>query len=277
MSEHRETDTFAALEKREWAKVDVARSYAQIFAKASDMVVPYLVEAVTAKPGTKVLDLCCGHGNVASGLVRAGAQVIGLDFSAAMLDMARATVPDAEFFEGDAMALSFEDASFDAVTIGFGMPHVPDPRRVVAEARRVLRPGGRLAFSVWCGPEVDTALGYVFGAIGQYGSKDIALPPGPGATDYADPSLAYKVLEESGFADCRQSMVPSEWHVNDPGAPYDFFLEGTARGGALLRPQPTENAAAIRAAVVSKVLEKHGTGPGWRVPIPAVVTSAVAV
>lgn len=277
MPEHKETDTFAALEKREWAKVDVAQSYAQIFAKASDMVVPYLVKAVSAKPGTKALDLCCGHGNVASGLVRAGAQVTGLDFSAAMLDMARATVPDAEFFEGDAMALSFDDASFDAVTIGFGMPHVPDPPRVVAEARRVLRPGGRLAFSGWCGPEVDTALGYVFGAIGQYGSEDIALPPGPGATDYADPTLAFKVLEASGFADCRQSIVASEWHVNDPGAPYDFFLEGTARGGALLRPQPTENAAAIRAAVVSKVLEKHGTGPDWRVPIPAVVTSAVAV
>ncbi len=277
MPEYKETDTFAALEKREWAKVDVAQSYAQIFAKASDMVVPYLVEAVSAKPGTKALDLCCGHGNVASGLIRAGAQVTGLDFSAPMLEMARSAVPDAEFIEGDAMALSFDNGSFDAVTIGFGMPHVPDPPQVIAEAHRVLRPGGRLAFSVWCGPEVDTALGYVFGAIGEYGSKDIALPPGPGANDYADPSLAFEVLEAAGFTDCRQFMVASEWHVTDPGAPYDFFLEGTARGGALLRPQPPENAAAIRAAVVSKVLNKHGTGPDWRVPIPAVVTSAVSV
>ena len=61
------------------------------------------------------------------------------------------------------------------------------------------------------------------------------------------------------------------------GRPYDFFLEGTARGGALLRPQPSENAAAIRAAVVSEVLEKHGGGPEWIVPIPAMVTTAVAV
>ena len=277
MPGHKETDTFAALEKREWAKGDVARSYAQIFAKASDMVVPCLVEAVSAKHGTKALDLCCGHGNVASVLVGAGAQVTGLDFSAAMLEMARFAVPEAEFFEGDAMALSFDDASFDAVTIGFGIPHVPDPQQVIAEARRVLRPGGRLAFSVWCGPEVDTALGYVFSAIGEYGAKDIALPPGPGVTDYANRSLAFEVLDAAGFNDCRQFMVASEWQVTDPGAPYDFFLEGTARGGALLRPQPPENAAAIRAAVVSRVLENHGTGPDWRVPIPAVVTSAVAV
>ncbi|SLN74285.1 Demethylmenaquinone methyltransferase [Roseovarius albus] len=277
MPKFQEPDTFAALEKREWAKADVAKSYAQVFAKAADMVVPSLVSAVGAGPDTTALDLCCGHGNVAAGLVKAGAHVTGLDFSPAMLTMAQAAVPEARFLEGDAMALNFEDQSFDAVTIGFGMPHVPDPPRVVAEARRVLRPGGRLAFSVWCGPEVDTALGYVFDAIGQHGSPEIALPPGPGANDYADPTLAFPVLEAAGFTDCAQSVVASEWHVDDPGAPFDFFLEGTARGGALLRPQPAENADAIRAEVVAKVLEKHGSGPQWNVPIPAMVTVAIAV
>ncbi len=277
MPEMQEPDTFAALERREWADAGVAHSYARIFAKAADMVVPHLVQAVEAKPGIDALDLCCGHGNVTSGLVKAGAQTTGLDFSPAMLDMARVAVPEARFVEGDATALDFDDASFDAITIGFGMPHVPDPPKVVAEARRVLRSGGRLAFSVWCGPDVDTALGYVFGAIGQYGAADIALPPGPGATDYAAPALAFAVLEAAGFADCRQSTVASGWQVSDPGAPYDFFRNGTARGGALLRPQPPENAAAIRAAVVAKVLDKHGKGPSWNVPIPAVVTVAVAV
>jgi SAM-dependent methyltransferase len=277
MPEYHEQDTFAALEKREWAKTDVAQSYAKVFARAADMVVPSMVEAVGAGPDVIALDLCCGQGNVAAGLIKAGAKVTGLDFSPAMLEMARVAVPEALFVEGDAMALSFEDQSFDAVTIGFGMPHVPDPPKVVAEARRVLRPGGRLAFSVWCGPEVDTALGYVFGAIGQHGSPDIALPPGPGVNDYADPTLAFAVLEKAGFTDCRQTFVASKWHVSDPGAPYDFFLEGTARGGALLRAQPSANAAAIRAAVVSKVLEKNGQGPQWEVPIPAVVTVAFAV
>ncbi|MEM7597214.1 MAG: methyltransferase domain-containing protein [Pseudomonadota bacterium] len=270
-------DTFAALEKREWAKPDVAQSYANVFANAADMVVPSLIAAVEAGPGVDVLDLCCGQGNVSAGLVKAGARVTGLDFSPAMLEMARAAVPEVQFFEGDAMSLSFEDQSFDAVTIGFGMPHVPDPPQVIAEARRVLRPGGRLAFSVWCGPEVDTALGYVFDAIAQHGASDITLPPGPGANDYADPVIAFPVLEQAGFKGFRQSTVASMWRVADPGAPYDFFLEGTARGGALLRPQPAKNAEAIRAAVVSKVLERHGVGPEWDVPIPAVVTVATVV
>ncbi|MEI4235141.1 class I SAM-dependent methyltransferase [Roseovarius sp. D22-M7] len=130
------------------------------------MVVPHLVAAVNAGPDTDALDLCCGHGNVSAALVAAGARVTGLDFSAAMLELARAAVPGLQFVHGDAMRLSFPDASFDAVTIGFGMPHVPQPRRVIAQARRVLRPGGRIAFSTWCGPEVDGAFGYVFGAIG---------------------------------------------------------------------------------------------------------------
>lgn len=277
MQESEISDTFAALEKREWSKVYVAESYAHVFARAADMVVPTLVKAVEASSGSKALDLCCGHGNVAAGLFNSGASVTGLDFSPTMLKLAQSAVPEATFVEGDAMALDFDDGTFDIVTIGFGIPHVPDPPKVFAEARRVLRKGGRLAFSVWCGPEVDTALGYVFGAIGNYGAPGIVLPPGPGANDYADPEHAFPALQKAGFARFHQSVVASEWMVDDPGAPYDFFLEGTARGGALLRPQPAENAAAIRNAVVSQVLENHGSGPEWKVPIPAVVTSAEAV
>lgn len=241
------------------------------------MVVPHLVAAVEAGPDTDALDLCCGHGNVSAGLVAAGARVTGLDFSEAMLELARAAVPEARVVKGDAMQLSFSEASFDAVTIGFGMPHVPEPPRVLAEARRVLLSGGRIAFSVWCGPEVNGAFGYVFGATGTHGSPDIVLPPGPGANDYADPEIAYPVLDAAGFGEFRCEVVASCWQVGDPGLAFDFFRDGTARGGALLRPQPEADALAIRTAVVERVLENHGEGPEWTVPMPAVVISARAV
>lgn len=272
-----DTRAFADLEKREWANAAVARSYAQSFAKASDMVVPKLTDAVRARPGLHVLDLCCGHGNVSTGLVGAGASVTGLDFSPAMLDLARRAVPGASFVEGDAMDLPFENAVFDAVTIGFGMPHIPEPPKALREARRVLRPDGRIAFSVWCGPDVVGAFGYVFGAIGKHGDPSIVLPPGPGANDYADPALAFPVLQAAGFDACQCEGVESLWQVDDPGAPYDFFREGTARGGALLRPQPEHSANAIRNAVIAQVHQHHGDGPTWDVPIPAVVISAIAV
>jgi len=274
----RMTDTraFAELEIREWAKPDVAQSYASAFAQAADMVVPNLVTAVRAGAGHKALDLCCGHGNVAAGLARAGAKVTGLDFSPAMLEMARRAVPDATFLEGDAMDLPFGSDTFDAVTIGFGMPHVPEPPKVLAEARRVMRPGGRIAFSVWCGPEVGGAMAYVFGSIAAHGDPEIALPAGPGANDYADRDYAFAALATAGFTECQMTQVASGWQVSDPGAPFDFFRDGTARGGALLRPQPAERAAAIRADVVAQVRRHHGDGPDWTVPIPAVVMSAVA-
>ena len=272
-----DTRDFADLERREWADAAVAQSYAWSFAKASDMVVPKLIDAVRAGPGLRVLDLCCGHGNVSTGLVGAGASVTGLDFSPAMLDLARKAVPDARFVEGDAMDLPFEDAAFDAVTIGFGMPHIPEPPKALREARRVLRSGGRIGFSVWCGPEVVGAFGYVFGAIGTHGDPSIVLPPGPGANDYADPALAFPVLQAAGFDACQYEIVESLWQVDDPGAPYDFFREGTARGGALLRPQPEHNGKAIRKAVIAQVRLHHGDGPTWKVPIPAVVVSAIAV
>ena len=272
-----DTQAFAALEKREWSEPTVASAYASGFSKASDMVVPHLVAAVDAGPGTDALDLCCGHGNVSAGLVAAGARVTGLDFSEAMLELARDAMPEARFVVGDAMQLAFPDASFDAVTIGFGMPHVPEPPRVLAEARRVLRQGGCIAFSTWCGPEVDGAFGYVFGAIGKHGSPDIVLPAGPGANDYADPEIAYPVLEAAGFGEFRCARVASCWKVDNRGLVFDFFRDGTARGGALLRPQPEAHGRAIRAAVVERVLENHGEGPEWTVPMPAIVISAKVV
>ncbi len=272
-----DTTAFADLEKREWSDAAVAKSYAHSFAKASDMVIPKLIDAVQAGSGLRVLDLCCGHGNVSAGLVGCGASVTGLDFSPAMLNLAREALPDANFVEGDAMDLPFEDAVFDAVTIGFGVPHIPKPPKALREARRVLRLGGRIAFSVWCGAAVDGAFTYVFGAIKKHGDPAIVLPPGPGPNDYAEPALAFPVLEAAGFAECQHETVGSLWKVNDPGAPYDFFREGSARGGALLRPQPKQNADAIRKSVIAQVRNYHGDGPIWHVPIPAVVISATAI
>lgn len=267
--------SFAELEMKGWSDPGTAKAYADDFAKAAVQVVPTMVNQARVGPGARALDLCCGHGIVAKGLVQAGAGVTGLDFSPAMLELARAKVPEAELIEGDAMNLTFDAGSFDAVTIGFGIPHVPDPEQVFAQARRVLRKGGRLIYSVWA--DEDGGLGYVFGAIAQHGAEGIALPPGPGAHDYADPDRAHAALSQAGFGDVTLSRVDSRWQVFDPAAPFEYFDKGTVRGGALLRGQPDQNRAAIRQAVTDKVLSHHGEGPLWDIPIPSVVVAATAV
>lgn len=271
-----DSEDFAALERRGWADEGTSAAYARDFARASEMAVPALVAECRAGPGMAVLDLCCGHGNVAQGLVETGADVTGLDFSPAMLRIARAAVPQARFVEGDAMGLPFADESFDAVTMGFGMPHVPNAPAAMAEARRVLKPGGRLAYSVWQ-ETAQSALTYVFAAIGAHGAPGIALPPGPGTTDYANPARAFPAMGAAGFDDLRLVDVHSLWRIADAGAPFDFFLQGTVRGGALLRPQPKAHKAAIRAAVVAAVTANHGTQLPLDVPLPSVVISGRAI
>lgn len=108
----------------------------------------------SVRPGDDCLDLCCGTGDLTIGLAkRAGrpGRVIGLDFNRAMLEIAerkRAALDlkkEIEFVQADAMKLPYKANSFDVVTIGFGLRNVPDAGRVLAEAYRVLRPGGTFA------------------------------------------------------------------------------------------------------------------------------------
>jgi demethylmenaquinone methyltransferase/2-methoxy-6-polyprenyl-1,4-benzoquinol methylase len=105
------------------------------------------------RPGGQALDVATGTGDLAFALARVvgpGGRVVGVDFSDPMLDVARDKVYDApsplapEFRRADALALPFDDGSFDAATIGFGLRNVTDVPRALAEMRRVLRPDGRM-------------------------------------------------------------------------------------------------------------------------------------
>jgi demethylmenaquinone methyltransferase/2-methoxy-6-polyprenyl-1,4-benzoquinol methylase len=99
----------------------------------------------TVSAGDRVLDACCGTGDLAVAARKAGAgEVVGLDFSGPMLERARRKDAEVEWVQGDLLALPFEDASFDAATVGFGVRNVDDLAAGFAELRRVLRPGGRV-------------------------------------------------------------------------------------------------------------------------------------
>ncbi len=267
---------FGRAEYAGWGTPEVASAYASGFATAAQQCVPGLVAAVRAGPYAKALDVCCGQGIVSSGLESAGAEVTGLDFSPAMLDLARSNISGVEFMEGDATALPFEDGSFDAVTMGFGILHIPDSERAISEARRVLRPGGRFAYSAWHGPEVSPAFRIVFGSIGKHGDPTVVLPAGPPIHAYADPSVAFPALENAGFKAPVLDTVDCAWMVDDPATPFDYFLNGTVRGALLLRAQPDTNKSAIRTAVIETIISEFGEAGPWRIPIPAAIVSATA-
>lgn len=108
-----------------------------------------LIRLAQPRPGTRGLDLCCGTGDVAFALAERGVQVTGLDFSQAMLDVARkrsgqnkALSAPPEFIQGDAMATGLPDASFDVVTMSYGLRNLSSWIQGLEEMRRVTKPGG---------------------------------------------------------------------------------------------------------------------------------------
>ncbi len=107
-----------------------------------------LARLARLRPGDRALDLCCGTGDVAFALAQTGAEVTGLDFSPAMLEVARARAARqpgrVTFLPGDTLHLPFADNAFDAVTIGYGLRNLADFEAGLAEMQRVARPGGRL-------------------------------------------------------------------------------------------------------------------------------------
>lgn len=93
-------------------------------------------------PGDRVLDACCGTGDLAILAAKRGASVVGLDFSGRMLERARRKSSAVEWLQGDLLALPFEEASFEAATVGFGVRNVEDLDAALRELHRVLKPDG---------------------------------------------------------------------------------------------------------------------------------------
>lgn len=110
------------------------------------------IDAVGAAPGEKVLDLAAGTGTSSEPFADEGVRVVPCDFSIGMLQVGKARRPDLSFTAGDATRLPFADASFDAVTISFGLRNVVDTVGSLREMLRVTRPGGRIVVCEFSSP-----------------------------------------------------------------------------------------------------------------------------
>ena len=111
-----------------------------------------VIELAAVQPGNRALDLCCGTGDLALALARRGAEVTGMDFSPAMLEIAEARrqrnfksqISNLKFMPGDALQIPFPDASFDIVTVGYGLRNLTSWEKGLDEMHRVAKPGARL-------------------------------------------------------------------------------------------------------------------------------------
>ena len=103
-----------------------------------------LVSLAAPTAGEQALDVCCGTGDIAGTIAMSGARVFGLDFSPEMLAIATRRSAGITWVNGDAEELPFRDASFDMVTVGYGLRNLTDWRRGISEMQRVSKRGGRL-------------------------------------------------------------------------------------------------------------------------------------
>jgi SAM-dependent methyltransferase len=207
------------------------------FAGATRLFVPALVQAVEARPGLRVLDIACGSGVAARAAADAGARVTGVDFSPAMLAMAKSLHPDIEFRAGDAEALPLADASFDAAIANFGIHHVEHPERAIAEARRVLAPSATFAFTIWADSQDNTAWGIIFDAVKACGRLDVSMPAGNDSAA-ARENFA-RLLTETSFnaGTLISELLTCSWILPPDADLVSIFETGTVRMATLLRGQ----------------------------------------
>src|SRR5262252_1585002 len=226
-----------------------ADRYGDAFGGLTSQTIPALLAAADVGAGIRVLDVASGPGYVAAEAAALGAQPLGVDFADEMVALASRRYPSLTFQQGDAESLSFTEGTFDAVTINFGVLHLARPDTALAEARRVLKPGGRCAFTVWATPDVSIGFGIVLKAIETHGRMDVPLPAGPPFFRFSDAAESIRSMLAAGLVDPRVESVPLVWQLKTGGALFDAFLHGAVRTAALLRAQTPDATEKIRRAI----------------------------
>ncbi len=189
--------------------------WADQLAEQQEKINQGLLAAAGVKPGAKLLDLASGAGEpalTASRLVGAEGQVTATDISAPMVAvlaerLARHGLTNVRCEQADMEALPFADASFDAVSCRYGLMYARDPACALAEAARVVRPGGRIAFMVW-GPEQNNSVLYVgLRAANAHLGSPIAEADFLVPSRYAEPGVVAKLMTAAGIADARERRI----------------------------------------------------------------------
>jgi SAM-dependent methyltransferase len=236
-------------------------------------VTEWLVDHLELQPGITVLELAAGPGDVGIRVAESLAgqvRVILSDRSAAMVEAAGRWAAErgargVETRVLDAESLDLPDASVDRVVCRFAYMLVPDRAAAFRETRRVLRPGGRVAFAVWAERDRNGWATTLWDVLESSTPLTPARPGGPGMFSLAEPRVVEDLLAQAGLEPRAFEEIPVEWAYADFGA---YWRSAVATNGALTRLLPTlsererdDLAAAVRAAI-----DRFRDGGGYRLP-----------
>jgi protein-L-isoaspartate O-methyltransferase len=248
--------------------------------KASRPVSEWMVRRLDPKPGDTVLELAAGladTGLMAARLVGESGRVIVTDFTSEMVAAARRRaeelcVQNAEFRVLDAERMDLGTDSVDGVLCRWAYMLMIDPPAAFAETRRVLRPGGRLAFSVWAARERNPALSLVGGVLQSQGHIPPPDPEAPSAFAMADPGRIRELVVGAGFAQPEIEEVTFRWPFAEKDAYWRYVTETAASASPVLRALSPEVQNTVREQV-HEAARPYRSGEGY--DFPAVCFNAV--
>ncbi len=266
-----DTQTFKQQELSGWDSK--AKHYDDHAGAITRKAVELLLSAADVKTGTRLLDVACGPGYGAGYAAKQGAISIGVDFAPGMVAEAKKNFPNAEFHEGDAEALVFEDNAFDVVICAFGLLHFAEPDKAIAEAFRVLRPGGRYVFTVWSLPEKHDFFNLVLNAIESHGTFDVSLPPAPSTFRFSEHKECINALTTAGFTDIEVKELPLHWNPTSPEDLLSFLEKSSVRMAMILEKQTPEALAQIHQSILDGA-QRLKQGESYKLAWPAVMAIA---
>ncbi|GAB1691807.1 class I SAM-dependent methyltransferase [Krasilnikovia sp. M28-CT-15] len=238
------TTPFDDHERSQWA--GRATAYQGSFAALCAHPAAALLDSAGVQAGVRLLDVGTGAGTVAALACSRAAQVVAVDAEPSMLELARQQAPAAEIRHAVLPALPFTDDAFDAAVANFVLNHVGDPAAALAELRRVVRPGGRIAVTIWPypSPPAQQLWNTIFDAAGVERPTD--LPRLAPDKDFPrTPDGLSELLHRTGLTDIRCETIT--WtHRTDPESWWNGPANGIGAPGALMQRQDPSTIDRIR-------------------------------
>ena len=240
----------------------------------------WMVQALDPQPGDTVLELAAGPGGTgfaAAAILGDPGRLISSDFSSEMVEVARRRsaelgLANVEQRVMDAEEMSLEDDSVDGVLCRFGFMLMPDPAAALAETRRILRPGGRLALAVWSTAKRNPWAAIIGRILAERGLSPLPEPGAPGMFVLADESYLRELLEGARFSVERLEEVPVLFAYDDVD---DYIVRTKDLGGMFSRAwsdASDEDREAIRARLAEDY-EPFAVDGGYELPGVALVAA----